>query len=131
APSPTTETDLYLAESRRADTENRTKEAKAKKWWRVAQLTIFVLLVGIILGLVGWIKQDYLTAQWRWWTVTWPYARANVCPQRLSTAKEKTFNLGGSFKECAQDCPEMIVIPAGSLTVGDRHTISHPPQHNV
>jgi formylglycine-generating enzyme required for sulfatase activity len=131
APSPTAETDLYLAESRRADTENRTKEARAKKWWRVAQVTIFVLLVGIILGLVGWIKQDYLTAQWRWWTVTWPYARANVWPYVLSAAKEQTFKLAESFKECAQDCPEMIVIPAGSFTMGDPANISTQPQHTV
>ncbi len=27
-------------------------------------------------------------------------------------------NIGQSFKDCASDCPEMVVIPAGSLAMG-------------
>ena len=44
--------------------------------------------------------------------------RAQVRPYMLSAAKEQALKPGDSFKECAQDCPEMIVVPAGSFTMG-------------
>jgi hypothetical protein len=65
APAPTAETELYLAESRRADTEIRIAEAKTKRRWRFAQAAIFVLMIGITLGLVGIIEQEFVKAQWR------------------------------------------------------------------
>ena len=34
----------------------------------------YVSLVAIIVGLVGWIKQSYISEEWRWWAVTRPYA---------------------------------------------------------
>jgi hypothetical protein len=84
---------------------------------------VFTLLVGIILGLIGWINQAYIVEQWRWYTVTLPYARALVRPYVLSAAKEQALKPGDSFKECAQDCPEMIVIAAGSFMMGGRYSI--------
>jgi formylglycine-generating enzyme required for sulfatase activity len=50
--------------------------------------------------------------------------------------KAKAANPGSDFKECANDCPVMIVIPAGKFTMGspeneaDRLT-SEGPQHEV
>ena len=79
---------------------------------------MFVLLVIIVLGLIGWINQDYAKKQWVWYTVTLPYARSHARPYVLSAAKERALRPGDSFKECAQDCPEMIVIPAGSFVMG-------------
>ena len=43
---------------------------------------------------------------------------------------------GQSFKDCATDCPEMVVIPAGSFTMGSPqyepgHKKDEAPQHNV
>lgn len=118
APAPTTETEQYLAESRRADVEFRTAEAKTRRRWRFAQAAIFVLMIGIILGLIGVIEQDFVKAQWRYWTVTYPYMLAQVRPYVLSTSKERVLKPGESFKECAQDCPEMVVVPSGSFTMG-------------
>jgi formylglycine-generating enzyme required for sulfatase activity len=45
-------------------------------------------------------------------------------------------NIGQSFKDCASDCPEMVVIPAGSFAMGSTanesgHKPTEEPQHNV
>jgi formylglycine-generating enzyme required for sulfatase activity len=80
------------------------------------------MFVGIILGLVGWINQLYIAGQWRWWTVIRPYAAAQVWPHLLTTAQEQALKPENSFKECAQDCPEMVVVPAGSFTMGSPAT---------
>ena len=136
APAPTAETERYLAESRRADTDIRLAEAKTRRRWRFAQAAIFVLLVGIILGLVGWINQASITDQWRYWTLTWPYARAQVRPYVLTQAKERALTPSQLFKECARDCPEMVVVPAGTFAMGSSQTDkqadnSEFPQHTV
>ena len=86
------------------------------------QAVASVLLVGVIAGLVVWINQATVADQWRYWTVTWPYVRAQVRPYVLSAAKELALKPRDSFKECAQDCPEMIVVPAGAFTMGSSTT---------
>jgi formylglycine-generating enzyme required for sulfatase activity len=112
------------------DTESRIAAAKARTRWRWAQAAIYVLLVGIVLGLVAWINQSHIKDEWRYLTVTWPYERANVRPYVLSAAKEQALKPGDSFKECAQDCPEMVVVPAGSFTMGALSPFDQP-QHAV
>ena len=127
APSPSGETEAFIAASRKAEMASRRRS-------RILNVALYMMLVGIILGLVGWIKQDYLIAQWRWWAVTWPYARMNVWPYVLSTAKGQALKPGDSFKECAQDCPEMVVVPAGSFLMGSPPSENRPteqPQHKV
>jgi formylglycine-generating enzyme required for sulfatase activity len=54
--------------------------------------------------------------------------------RRLSS--EWALNALASFRECAKDCPEMIVIPAGSFTMGSPMTeqgrdSDEGPQHKV
>jgi formylglycine-generating enzyme required for sulfatase activity len=120
APQPTAETDAFIATSRKADVTARRRS-------RVLNAVLYTMLVGIILGLFGWINQDYLIAQWHWWTITWPYARRNVRPYVLSTAKERALKPEDSFKECAQDCPEMVVVPAGSFLMGTPAAESRTP----
>ena len=41
-----------------------------------------------------------------------------VRPYVLSTADEQALVPEKTFNECAQDCPEMIVVPGGSFTMG-------------
>ena len=77
-----------------------------------------MLLVGIILGLLGWINQDYLKEQINWYTTMRPYRVANVDPYVLSADAERALKPGQSFRECAKNCPEMVVIPAGELILG-------------
>ena len=97
---------------------------------------IYVLLVGIIVGLISWINQSHIAAQWRWWTITRAYMVSQVRPHVLTTAQEQALKPGASFKECATDCPEMIVIPTGSFIMGSptnekgRYT-AEGPQHTV
>jgi hypothetical protein len=44
--------------------------------------------------------------------------RANVLPYVLSMAQEQALKPGDVFKECAQDCPDMVVLPSGSFVMG-------------
>jgi formylglycine-generating enzyme required for sulfatase activity len=129
APAPTAETEAFIAQSRKA-------MLGTQRLRRIALASIFALMMAIILGLVGWIKQDYIADEWHWWTVTRPYAAAQVWAHVLTTAQEQALKPGDSFKECAQDCPEMIVVPAGSYTMGSPPTekgryTSEGPQHKV
>jgi formylglycine-generating enzyme required for sulfatase activity len=118
APEPTEEIRSYVTASR--------KQARvSKRLWRALLTSIFTLLAGIIVGLVGWINQLYIATQWRWWTVTRPYMVSEVRPYVLSAAKENALKQGDSFKECAQDCPEMVVVPAGSFTMGGDQLQQH------
>jgi formylglycine-generating enzyme required for sulfatase activity len=96
----------------------RKKDAAARRGTQFVQALIFASLVAVIIGLVGWIKQNYIADEWRWWTVTWPYARALVRSHVLTAAEEKALRPGDPFQECAQDCPKMIVVPAGSFMMG-------------
>ena len=129
APEPTKEIQAFVAESRRG-------AHAAQRLRRLVQASIFTLLVGIILGLVGWINQAYIVAEWRWWMVTRPYMLSQVRPYVLSAAREQALKPSDTFKECKRDCPEMIVIPSGFFTMGSpnteqAHRIRQEPQHTV
>jgi formylglycine-generating enzyme required for sulfatase activity len=89
---------------------------------RRLQTAVSFLLVGVIIGLIGWINQQFIKQQWRWYTVTLPYMLSQVRPSVLSAQAERTLKPGDSFKECATDCPEMVVVPAGSFIMGSPST---------
>src|SRR5262249_53065962 len=59
----------YLAACRKA-------EADARRGKRLLLAGIYVLLIGVIVGLVGWIEQSYIAAQWRWWRTDRPFLAA-------------------------------------------------------
>jgi formylglycine-generating enzyme required for sulfatase activity len=123
APPPTFETEAFLAESRKADTESKIADARVKRRWRLAQAAIYILFVGIILGLFGWINQAYLLEQWRWYATVQPFMRAKVRPYVLSATAEQALKPKDIFRECTTDdskdyCPELVVIPAGSFMMG-------------
>ena len=108
----------------------------ARRRLRILNIGLYTMLVGIILGLVGWINQAYIADEWHWYTVTRPYAYAQVWPHVLTAAQEQALRPGNSFKECAQDCAEMVVVPAGSFTMGSpitekSHGDDEAPQHVV
>jgi hypothetical protein len=56
----------YLAACREA-------EQAARGRTRRGRVLIYVLFVGIITGLVGWINQSYLNEQMNWFTTMRPY----------------------------------------------------------
>ena len=100
------------------------------------QALIYALFVGIITGLVGWINQSYVKLQMNYFMTMRPYMLSNVRPYVLTAEAERALKSRASFRECAKDCPEMIVVPAGDFTMGspateDGHSDGEGPQLKV
>lgn len=112
------------------------RENNAQRRARRVRSLVYALLVGMILGLVGWIEQSPIKAQWLWWTSQRPFVSANVWPYALSPVAERALKPGDSFRECtpkkdADYCPEMVVVPAGSFLMGAPGIDSELPLHQV
>ncbi|MEM9116029.1 MAG: SUMF1/EgtB/PvdO family nonheme iron enzyme [Myxococcota bacterium] len=92
-------------------------------------LTVF-LSWGLLEG--GWERQA-LARWWRQWTVEVPYRIREVDPFLLSREQERSLEPGDMFRECAQYCPEMVVVPAGSFLMGDEdeRDATLLPRHRV
>jgi formylglycine-generating enzyme required for sulfatase activity len=115
----------YLAACRKA-------EANAKRGKQRVQVVIYVLLVGVIASLAGIIEKEPIKEQLNWFAVMRPYAVANFWPYVLTAEAERALKPLASFRECAKDCPEMIVIPAGGFTMGSlAGPADEGPQHKV
>jgi len=101
---------------------------------RKIEAVVGALALAIGAGLLVWLNQAYLAAQWHWHTVSLPYAQMQVRPYVLTAAKERALKPADSFEECAKDCPEMIVVPAGSFMMGspasERQSFEEP-RHDV
>src|SRR6185312_13490466 len=95
APEPTTETLAFIAASRKV-------EIAARRRSRILSAALYTMFSSIILGLIGWINQDFLIAKYRWITITYPYASVHVRPYVLSLGQERALKPGVSFKECAR-----------------------------
>jgi formylglycine-generating enzyme required for sulfatase activity len=59
-----------------------------------------------------------------------------VRPYVLTAAAERVLKSGDSFRECAKDCPEMVVVPAGEFMMGSAaderdHYGNEDPLHRV
>ena len=119
----------------------RKVEATAKGRRRRVQALIYVMLIGLIAGLIGWINQAYVKEEWRWASTERPFAFANIWPYVLTPQAEQGLKPKDSFRECSPEpgkdyCPEMIVVPAGSFTMGSPptekgHDDHEGPQHQV
>jgi formylglycine-generating enzyme required for sulfatase activity len=88
------------------------------------------LFACIIVGAFGWYNQTYLYEQYTW--------RFRMGPSVLTAAqeKEKAAKPGSDFKECANGCPTMVVVPAGKFLMGSPETEedrsrNEGPQHEV
>jgi formylglycine-generating enzyme required for sulfatase activity len=119
----------------------RKAEATARGRRRRVQALVYVLLVGIIAGLVGWINQAYVKEEWNWLFTIRPYRVANFDPYVLKPEAERALKPKDSFRECTPErakdyCPEMVVVPAGPFTMGSPPSergrfASEGPQHTV
>jgi formylglycine-generating enzyme required for sulfatase activity len=94
----------------------RVAKARARAW-RV-QALVYLLLIGIIIGLIGVINQAYVKERVNWYLTMRPYRVANFDSYVLMPEAEQVLKPGEAFRECAKDCPEMIVVPAGEFTMG-------------
>src|SRR5262249_52677934 len=94
------------------------RDRRARRRVRLFQASVYILLVGTIVGLFSWMNEVWLRDQWRWFTVIRPYMMAQVRPNVLTAEAERVLKSGDSFKECAKDCPELVVIPAGEFIMG-------------
>jgi formylglycine-generating enzyme required for sulfatase activity len=103
-------------------------ENKVKARARLRRALVHLALLGVIAGIVAWIGQSYLRRQWYWYT--------QVRPHVLSHNAEQALKPGDTFRECAEGCPEMVVVPAGEFMMGlstneEGRTTSEIAQHKV
>jgi hypothetical protein len=114
----------------------RAAERLAQRRTRRIQTMFGVLAFGIVAALLGWLNESYLQERVNWFTTMRPYMLAQVRPYVLGLEAERALRPKDIFRECAKDCPEMIVVPAGEFTVGSPvteagHEDYEGPQHTV
>jgi formylglycine-generating enzyme required for sulfatase activity len=117
------------------------RERRARSRARRVRALVYVLLVGMIAGLIGWINQAYLKEEWRGYTIIRPFVQTKVQPYLLTAAQEQTLKPKDTFRECAVEqgkdyCPEMVSVPVGSFMMGSLPTEqgrfeNENPQHKV
>ncbi len=122
----------FIAASKEADAAAEQRMARyrlqlrhAQAFRRLAAVVAAIFVAVLILGSVAWWQEIWLKKQ--------VYALVNV--RSLKITQERALKLTDSFKECT-DCPEMIVIPAGSFVMGSSATerereADEGPQHKV
>jgi formylglycine-generating enzyme required for sulfatase activity len=111
-------------------------ERSARRRTRRTRVLVYVLLVGIIAGLVLWINQRYVNEQANWYMTMRPYRVANFDNYVIKPDAERALKPNDAFRECANDCPEMIVVPAGDFMMGslpteNGHNPDEEPRHAV
>jgi formylglycine-generating enzyme required for sulfatase activity len=117
---------------RRTERERRIQRRRTRRMHAL----IYILLIGSIAGLVGWINQAEIKAQINWFKTMRPYMVAHVRPFVLTADVERMLKPKATFRECEKDCPEMIVVPFGSFPMGSPATEAvsfdnERPQHEV
>ena len=118
----------FIGASKETEASFLVKSSAAQRRTIRMQWLVGTMLVCIIFGLVGVLNEDYLKEQWRWFTQVRSYV--------LAGAAERTLKPGDAFKECTNDCPEMVVVPAGEFIMGsptsERDRVDNEqPQHKV
>ena len=103
---------------------------KALRRGKRALVGVAALFVSVIAGTIGWYNQEFIKEQYQWQVVMLPSVLT------ADQEREKAEQPGSDFKECANGCPTMIVVPAGKFTMGSPETErqrldNEGPQHEV
>jgi formylglycine-generating enzyme required for sulfatase activity len=126
----------YLAACREAERAAAEKERSTARTRQRLRVVVSLLMVGVIVGLIGWINQSYLKERANWFWVMRPYMLKEVRPDVLTANAELALKPADTFRECVKDCPEMTVVPAGEFMMGSPETEKdrydpEGPQHKV
>jgi formylglycine-generating enzyme required for sulfatase activity len=117
------------------------RDRKALARARRIRSLVYVLVIGLIAGLVGWINQSFLREQWRGYATIGPFIKTKVVPYVLTAQAEHALKSKDTFRECTAEqgkdyCPAMVVVDAGSFTMGSPsaekgHQQTEQPQQMV
>ena len=115
----------YIASCQSAEQAARTRARRGKA-------IVGVLGAMLVLGGLGWSKQQFLWEQYHWRWVMRPSVLTNEQEREKATQRGSE----SEFKECKNGCPTMIVVPADKFTMGSPgnekdHDDTEDPQHEV
>jgi formylglycine-generating enzyme required for sulfatase activity len=105
-----TETAYLQACQGRQQAENR--------WWQGTLVTAAIL---VMFSLGAWWKKEAIDALWfDYWTVQ-PFIARDVEPYVHSAEEVLALPLvpTSTFSDCRSGCPEMVVVPTGTVAMGD------------
>jgi len=111
------------------------RERRTRRRARRITALVYLLVIGVV-ALIGWINRESIEQQFVQFVRANLYIYTQVRPFTLSTAAERALRPGDRFRECANDCPEMVVVPAGNFLMGspanEKGRIDNEgPQHMV
>ncbi|MEO1228334.1 MAG: SUMF1/EgtB/PvdO family nonheme iron enzyme [Myxococcota bacterium] len=108
APAPSPIEQDYLRHARERDARRRLRRRSLGA----------ALGVAALLSPIFFLRQPLLS-----WarSTAWvdPYVAREFAPFALSGDAERALRSGATFRECASQCPEMVVVPAGEYLMGD------------
>ncbi len=125
--------DIDPADQAFVDASIQAERAAARNRQRLRAAVAALMLV-VIAGLLAIIFKDELGEVWFAQTTVRPYIASQVKPHLLTAEAERALKPGDTFRECAKDCPEMVMIPPGDFLMGspaDDTDNRERPQHKV
>jgi len=111
----------YIAACQRAE---RAAQRRARR----GKALVGVLVLLLAAAGIGWWQQRWLEEQYQWRMVMGPSVLTS------EQEKEKAATPGSDFRECANGCPTMIVVPTGKFMMGSPEGVGDEeerPQHEV